>query len=260
MSIHVDDAGAGMPIFMLHGIGGSADTFAPQFAGMTDLRVLAWDAPGYGRSADPAGPMSLDDYADVAAAIIRERCGDGGAHVLGMSWGGVIATRLALKHPGLTRSLILGGASVGSGATEAGSAAMRNRAAELADLGPAAFAAKRAPRLIAPDSTAEQVAAATRLMAESIRLPGYGHAAESMAATDHTADLAKIACPALALCGDLDAVTGVDASQALAGGIPNGVFVTIRGGGHLVNQECPDAFNAWTESFVQISERLREFQ
>lgn len=94
-------------------------------------------------------------------------------------------------------------------------------------------------------------------MAASIRLPGYGYAADSMAATDHTADLAKIDIPTLVLSGDEDTVTGIPASQVLAGGIPGAVFVTVRGAGHLANQERPDAFNAWVESFIFITERLR---
>lgn len=115
---HVVESGSGPALLMLHGIGGSADSFAPQFDELSDpLRLLAWDAPGYGRSEDPGRPFDLDDYADAAADVIRDRCGDAGAHVLGMSWGGVIATRIALRHPDLVRSLLLGSSTVGSGPT-----------------------------------------------------------------------------------------------------------------------------------------------
>ena len=257
--IHVADYGTGPVVLMLHGIGGSCDSFSPQFSGLGDsLRILAWDAPGYGHSDDPDRPFDLDDYADAAADVIRDRCGDDGAHVLGMSWGGVVATRLALRHPGLVRSLILGDSTVGSGTDADTASAMRSRAADLAANGPADFAARRAPRLLSPEAPADLVDRTTDIMAGSIRLPGYGHAAESMAATDHTGDLANIDVPTLVLCGDADTVTGVPASQVLAGGIPGAVFVTLRGAGHLANQERPDAFNAWTESFVHITERLRE--
>ena len=82
------DVGTGPDVLLLHGIGGSADTFGPQIDELKDtLRLLAWDAPGYGRSADPESPMGLDDYADTAAEVIRAHCADG-AHVLGMSWAG----------------------------------------------------------------------------------------------------------------------------------------------------------------------------
>ncbi|UGT56009.1 alpha/beta fold hydrolase [Nocardia asteroides] len=255
--LHVTDLGTGPAVLMLHGIGGSADSFAPQFAELAGrLRLLAWDAPGYARSADPAAPLTLDDYADTAAAVIRERCGATGAHLLGMSWGGVVATRLALRHPELVRSLVLGSSTVGSGASADGAAAMRARADELATLGPAEFAARRAPKLLSDKATPDEVDAAVAAMAAVIRLAGYRGAAESMAATDHTADLAGIDIPSLILCGDADTVTGLPAGQVLAGGIPGAVFVTVHGAGHLANQERPAAFNAWFESFVHITERL----
>jgi len=255
---HVVESGSGPALLLLHGIGGSADSFAPQFDELSSsLRLLAWDAPGYGRSEDPGRPFDLDDYADAAADVIRDRCGDAGAHVLGMSWGGVIATRLAMRHPGLVRSLLLGSSTVGSGADDDAAARMLARAATLEQEGSEAFAAERAPRLLSGTADDELTAKATAIMASSIRLPGYGYAAESMAATDHTADLPKIDIPTLVLGGDEDGVTGVPASQVLAGGIPGAVFVTIRGAGHLANQERPEAFNAWVESFIHITERLR---
>ncbi|GAF43531.1 alpha/beta fold hydrolase [Rhodococcus wratislaviensis] len=255
---HVVESGSGPALLLLHGIGGSADSFTPQFDELSSsLRLLAWDAPGYGRSEDPGRPFDLDDYADAAADVIRDRCGDAGAHVLGMSWGGVIATRLAMRHPGLVRSLLLGSSTVGSGADDDAAARMLARAATLEQEGSEAFAAERAPSLLSGTADDELTAKATAIMASSIRLPGYGYAAESMAATDHTADLPKIDIPTLVLGGDEDGVTGVPASQVLAGGIPGAVFVTIRGAGHLANQERPEAFNAWVESFIHITERLR---
>ncbi|WP_231611127.1 alpha/beta fold hydrolase, partial [Rhodococcus sp. CX] len=133
---------------------------------------------------------------------------------------------------------------------------MRARAADLDRSGPADFARRRAPRLLSADAPRHLVDRATAIMAESVRLPGYGHAAESMAATDHTGDLEKIDVPTLVLCGDADTVTGIPASQVLAGGVRGAVFVTVRGAGHLANQERPEAFGAWIESFVRITERL----
>nr|BAD10902.1 hypothetical protein [Rhodococcus rhodochrous] len=252
------DYGTGPAVLMLHGIGGSSDSFAPQVAGLGDsLRVIAWDAPGYARSEDPSRELDLDDYADAAAELIREKCSDAGAHVLGMSWGGVIATRLALRHPELVRSLVLGASTVGSGADADSAATMRSRIIDLGRSGPQDFAVRRAPRLLSPNASDDLVERATGIMTDAVRLPGYGYAAESMAATDHTDDLEKIDVPTLVMCGDVDTVTGTPASQELAGGIPGAVYVTLRGAGHLANQEQPDAFNAWTESFVQITERLR---
>ncbi|MGH3387832.1 MAG: alpha/beta fold hydrolase, partial [Actinomadura sp.] len=75
MTVHVTEHGAaGDPVLLLHGIGGSADSFAGQFAALSARhRVLAWDAPGYARSADPEGPPGMSGYAAAAAALLRER-------------------------------------------------------------------------------------------------------------------------------------------------------------------------------------------
>jgi pimeloyl-ACP methyl ester carboxylesterase len=256
LDLHVLDKGAGPIVLCLHGIGSSSAAFEPQIDELAgELRFLAWDAPGYGASPDPAEPHDLDAYADAAAAVIRGRA-DGPAHVLGVSWGGVIAIRLALRHPELVRSLVLADSSRGSGQGDEQARAMRDRAAELDRVGAAAFAAARGPRLVTPEAPAALVERVVATMREAIRLPGYGHAAASMAATDLTPELAGVRTPTLVLCGDGDTVTGFAESQALAGGIPDAVFVTIRGAGHLANQEAPEAFNAWLSAFVHIIERL----
>ncbi|MGW7289809.1 alpha/beta fold hydrolase, partial [Streptomyces sp. NPDC054847] len=138
--VHVEEAGNRGPLLLcLHGIGSSSAAFAPQLAELSSYaRVVAWDAPGYARSPDPEAPLTLDDYADAAAAVIRER--GTSAHVLGVSWGGVIALRLAARHPDLVDSLIVADSSPGSGTDEAKAKAMRGRATELAEVGPRAFA------------------------------------------------------------------------------------------------------------------------
>lgn len=254
--IHVLDRGSGPTVLCLHGIGSSSAAFAPQIEALDgELRFLAWDAPGYAASADPDVPMDLDGYADAAAAIARNRA-DGPVHVLGVSWGGVIATRLALRHPDVVRSLVLADSSRGSGQSPEHVAAMRSRADELSRLGPAEFAKARGPRLVTAAASAELVDHVVATMRDAVRLPGYAHAAESMASTDHTRELSAVSVPTLVLCGDGDTVTGVSESQALAGGIRDAVFVTLHGAGHVANQEAPETFNAWLSCFVHIIERL----
>jgi pimeloyl-ACP methyl ester carboxylesterase len=254
--INVLDKGAGPTVLCLHGIGSSSAAFAPQVDELAgELRFLAWDAPGYAASGDPDGPLDLDAYADAAADVVRDRA-DGPVHVLGVSWGGVIAIRLALRHPDLVRSLVIADSSRGSGQRPEQADAMRDRATELERLGSADFAAVRGPRLVTPEAPSELVERVVATMRDSVRHPGYGYAAASMAATDLTAELRDVRTPTLVLCGDGDTVTGVPESQAIAGGIRDAVFVTLRGAGHLANQEAPEAFNAWLSAFVQIIERL----
>lgn len=256
LDLNVVETGTGPTVLCLHGIGSSSAAFTPQVAALSgELRFLAWDAPGYAASPDPAEPLDLDGYADAAAAVVRERA-TGPVHVLGVSWGGVIAIRLALRHPDLVRSLVVADSTRGSGQSTEQAQAMRARATELDEQGSAAFAAARGPRLVTGQAPAGLVDTVVATMRDAVRLPGYAHAAESMAATDLTPELAAVDVPTLVLCGDGDTVTGIPESQALAGGIPDAVFVTLRGAGHLANQEAPEAFNAWLSAFVQIIERL----
>lgn len=256
--LHVEEAGTEGPLLLcLHGIGSSSAAFAPQFAELSAyVRVAAWDAPGYAQSADPAGPLTLDDYADTAAALIQER--GGRAHVLGVSWGGVIALRLATRHPALVDSLIVADSSTGSGTDPAKADAMRGRAADLAEDGPRAFAERRGPRLVSRGAPAALVRRVVDTMADAIRLPGYGYAAEAMAATDLGPELALVTAPTLVLCGDEDRVTGVEASQAIAGSLRTAAYVIVKDAGHAANQERPGAFNAWVLSHLRITAQIPE--
>ncbi|MEV7222378.1 alpha/beta fold hydrolase [Streptomyces sp. NPDC056353] len=251
--LHLAESGDGGPLVLcLHGIGSSSAAFAPQAGPLAAAghRVVAWDAPGYGRSADPDGDLTLDDYADTAAAVIRARAAE--AHVVGVSWGGVIALRLATRHPELVASLTVADSTPGSGTSPEKAAAMRARVPELERLGPRAFAEERGPRLLSPDAPPELVRRVVDTMAGSIRTPGYRQAAESMAATDLRGELADVTAPTLVLCGDQDRITGPDASQVLAGGLHRTAYVIVKDAGHLANQEQPEHFNAWLLSHLHI--------
>ncbi|MEV4376934.1 alpha/beta fold hydrolase [Streptosporangium sp. NPDC049644] len=247
--IDVRIRGDGSPVLLLHGIGGSSESFAAQLTGLASAhRVIAWDAPGYRGSPNLPEPVALADYADAAFEVL-DGLGARPAHVLGVSWGGVIATSLALRRPEAVRSLVLADSSRGSGRTEASRTAMAQRVASLAELGPRAFARLRGPALVAPGAdpavTEQVVAGMSRLRHE-----GYAAAATSMASTDHGADLRRIAVPTLVVVGEHDTITGVAESEELARGIPGSGLTTIADAGHAANQERPEEFNAAVLRFL----------
>jgi 4,5:9,10-diseco-3-hydroxy-5,9,17-trioxoandrosta-1(10),2-diene-4-oate hydrolase len=111
--IFVAEAGSGPAVVLLHGGGPGAsgvsnysrniDALAQQF------RVIAPDMPGYGRSAkgldqdDPFGYL-----ADMIRGLLDEIAIDT-AHLIGNSYGGATALRLALDTPGRVGKLILMG-------------------------------------------------------------------------------------------------------------------------------------------------------
>ncbi|MEE3256433.1 MAG: alpha/beta fold hydrolase [Actinomycetota bacterium] len=239
-------------LFCMHGIGSCADAFLAQ-RGLADelkLRLIAWDAPGYRYSADPATEPGIDGWADAAANLIRS-LGCERAMVLGVSWGGVTATRLAIRNPELVSALILADSSVGSGTNARQADAMRSRASTLTELGAAEFARQRSPLLVAEGAPRRIVEQVERLFADSIRMPSYQWACNSMAETDHRDSLELITAPTLVICGDEDKVTPPKLSAELAQGIVGSTLEHVEGAGHLANQERPDDFNAKVAQFVR---------
>jgi pimeloyl-ACP methyl ester carboxylesterase len=71
-----------------------------------DFTVVAWDAPGCGGSFDPPDDFGLEGYADSLATFIG-RLGLDTPHVMGLSFGSVLALELFRRHPECVRSLVL---------------------------------------------------------------------------------------------------------------------------------------------------------
>ncbi|MDV6012015.1 alpha/beta hydrolase [Haloechinothrix sp. LS1_15] len=237
----------GTAVVLLHGIGGSSASFERQLPALaTSHRAYAWDAPGYGGSTDDV-PGTLTGYADLLVELLDELIIDT-AHLVGVSWGGVIATRTALRHPGRVRSLVLADSTRGSASSHESAQRMLRRADQLRSLGSAEFARQRGPRLTAPDAEAATVDQVVSIMSE-LRQVGYDAAVRSMAETDHTVDLARITVPTMVVVGEQDGVTGVTESEELASRIP-GARLRVIGGGHAANQERPAQFNATVSGFL----------
>ncbi|MGW1738312.1 alpha/beta fold hydrolase [Nocardia sp. NPDC001965] len=238
--ISLEVRGAGDPVLLLHGIGGNAATCGALAERLSaqGYRTYCWDAPGYGLSADPApGADENYDHSRVVTELIAE-LRDGPVHLVGTSWGGVIATAVAAADPGSVRSLVLADSTRGSGVNRERAQGMRARIEELRELGAPAFAAARAGRLVSPGCSAE-LASAVEAEMSRVRLSGYTAAAEFMARTDTGPSLAGLAAPTLVLVGADDTVTGVDESRLLAEAIPGARFGMISGAGHAAVQEKP---------------------
>ena len=238
--VHLTRAGDGPPALLLHGIGSSADSFRAQFAGLcSEHCVMAWDAPGYARSDDPAGALTLDDYAravvEVLDAVEVER-----VHLGGVSWGGVIATRVALNHPERASTLALIGSTPGRRGTASD---LETRCRLLEQVGPAEFARRRAGRVLAGPADPDLLAEVERNMAASVRPAGYRSAAAALAATRHAGELGAITASTLVIVGRHDAVAGIAESRLLAEAIPRARLTIVDGAGHLVNQERPECVN-----------------
>jgi pimeloyl-ACP methyl ester carboxylesterase len=239
-------------LLLLHGIGSNSRAFRHQLADLSDKwTVVAWDAPGYGRSDDPLVPFTLADLADRAVSLLDELAIER-AHLLGVSMGGVIAQLVYHRHPRRVQSLILADTNPGGGGLPEPerSARVQGRLEALERLGPRGMAQARAPVLLRPDAPAELLAEVTEIMAE-VRPAGYRAAAIALGQTDLTPLLGEIAVPTLVIHGELDKVVPPETGRFLAENIPGAQFVLIPDAGHVANQEQPAAFNAEVREFLE---------
>ena len=105
--------GSGDPVVMIHGAQGDQTMFndlATKFA--ADYRVLTFDQRGSGLSAKPDMDYTMAMLADDTAALM-DHVGFAKAHIVGVSMGGMVALEFVLRHPGKSRSVVLGCTSPG---------------------------------------------------------------------------------------------------------------------------------------------------
>jgi pimeloyl-ACP methyl ester carboxylesterase len=103
--IRTFEGGEGPSLLLVHGFGGAAWNFSELAPLLPGRRLIIPDLPGHGASSPLPAP-TLTGFADVLAEILDEP-----VDVLGHSLGGVVALRLAERHPLLVRSLVLAAAA-----------------------------------------------------------------------------------------------------------------------------------------------------
>ncbi len=216
----------GPVVFCLHGLLGGG----PQFDGLASLHdnycIAAWDAPGYGRSPDPADGATLQWYAHQAASAI-EAIGDTPVHLLGVGWGGMVAMQLAASRGDLVKSMILVGSQL----------SLRPGQIEGSGIGGLELGSVRAGE---------------------VREVGYTSAARSMLGVDLSASLRGVTLPCLVIMGEDAGDAEVQDSQDVSAAIADAVFVTMRDAGNLPHLRQPVAFGAWLRSFLFIVDRVRD--
>ena len=233
--------GRGVPLVLLHGIGSDARSWEAMMAQLPDsIDVLAWWTPGYGDST-PVTTATPEAYADRLAALLDAL--DMRRVVLaGHSLGALFAGAFAVSHPDRVKALALLSPALGYRMTPGNALpeGVQARMDELAALGPEAFAAKRAARLLhAPEDHPAILAGVQRAMA-AVNQAGYAQACHALGAGDLPADARRLALPATILVGAEDVVTPPANAMALYEAAPSGSTIEILPrAGHALPQQAP---------------------
>lgn len=92
-------------VLLCHGMALDLENLRPLIARLeTDWRVLAWDMPGHGRSL-ATSQISMGVFVD-RLELLLDALRIRGAHMIGFSFGGVIAQILAHRRPGFVSAMI----------------------------------------------------------------------------------------------------------------------------------------------------------
>ena len=106
-TLYVNTCGKGEPMIVIHGGPGLDHSYMlPQMLGLSDkYKLIFYDQRACGKSVSD-DPISMDLLIEDIEGI-RDNLGFDSIHVLGHSWGGLLAMKYAIKYPQKTTSLIL---------------------------------------------------------------------------------------------------------------------------------------------------------
>jgi len=222
--MYCEEYGAGMPLFMIHGNGGSIHTFAhniPYFA--AKYRVIAADSRSQGKSKDPGPELTFEMMADDEAALL-DALHIKAAYVLGWSDGGIVALILAMRHPDKMIKLASTGANIQPDASAF--------APGIWDNDKKRYDADK-NKIWKTDEERNN----WKLFMLDWTQPNIPFDA-----------LHTIGCPSLIICGDHDAIS-IEHSVKIFRNIPHAALWVVPNSGHATLVEHADEFNKKVDEF-----------
>lgn len=248
IDIYFEVHGAGPPLLNISGSGNDLRRSPASILPVNKVfETLSYDQRGLGQTSKPETEYTMAEYADDAAALIREM-GWASCHVLGTSFGGMVALNLAVRHPDLVDRLVLC-------CTSPGGVAPSYPLHDLAGLDPAeAFATRMrlTDRRWDPDADEpipglgafyDQMVLAAEARPDPEQLVGLGRQLAARARHDVVADLASITQPTLVCAGRYDDIAPMENSQLMAEQIPSATLQVFEGG-HVFMVQDRSAFPA----------------
>jgi 3-oxoadipate enol-lactonase len=239
--MQVEVEGSGDPVIMLHGLGGTSNTFCPQVLALGGrYRAIRPDLPGSGRT-PLSGSLTIQSMVDAvvraAKAIGAER-----AHFVGHSMGTIVCQHVAEQHPELVRSLALFGPI--HQPPEPARKGLGDRAAKARAEGMPGIADQIVQATLSGDtkSNAPVVVALVREFIMRQDAEGYARNCEALAAAQ-PANLERIKCRVRLVTGDEDPVAPASNARAMAERLSDARVTILNRCGHWSTIERPQDCN-----------------
>ena len=238
---HVD-AGTHPPVLFLTGIGLTATVALRWVAALeAHFRVIA-APPGPPGDDAIGGARGMTTVADAVAVL--DGAGVKQAHVIGLSFGGVIAQEIAIRHPRRVRSLVLASSSAGGGRYVPPEAAVRRFLRGLDGLPIEEGVWAAVPYLYAAATRGDHAPLIgediARFLARTLDPRSYSRQYAVARAHDAGPRLGQITAPTLVMHGEQDRILPIDNGRLLADGIAAARFMALPGGAHGFPTDLPD--------------------
>jgi 3-oxoadipate enol-lactonase len=249
MRLHGASQGQGPLVVLLHPIGLDGGFWGGLPASLAAARrVLSLDLAGHGASPAITRPRSLDDYADDVAAAIGE-AGGGPAALVGLSFGGMVAQMVAIRHPALVSALVPCGC--GGEFPEALRPVLRERGLAAERDGMAAVVDATIERWFTVGFREAPAVARVRARLLSDDVAGWSAGWHAISGLSATPRLGEVAVATLAIAGERDVATPAAMTEAtVARAIPGARFQLLPGAPHMMQIETEAAFTAAVAGFL----------
>ena len=248
LKLYYEERGSGPGLLFVGGTGGDLrqkpNIFDSPLA--ATFTVLAYDQRGLGRTDVPDGPYTMAGYAEDANALL-DAVGWESCHIVGASFGGMVAQELAIRFPGRVQRLVLACTSSGGagGASyplhELAGLDVRERVKQVVLLSDTRRDTEWMSTHSSEFEALIQQALARATVGEPDRESGWRWQLEARRRHDTHDLLQSLSMPVYVCGGKLDGIAPVDNSKALARQIP-GACLEFFEGGHLFLREDPRAF------------------
>lgn len=232
-------------IVILHGWGLSACIFAP----LTDAfirkgyKVLTPDLPGFGKSALPEKPLTLNDYAQFLRDYLKTRTSSK-VILIGHSFGGRVSLRYQKKYPQDVAALILTGTP---GFTPIPKRKLLLFIA-LAKLGKFLFTLP--PLNYVKDPVRRWyyyfVGAKEFFRAEGAMRQTF----KNIVQEELIADMESVTCPCLLLWGELDIIVPISIAHRMEHAITKSQLIIVPDADHGLPFKQPEVFVTYGERFL----------